>query len=431
MIYTEALDWLLGLEHMGVKLGLDNVKELLHRLGDPQEEFRSVHIAGTNGKGSVSAMLASILRAQGYRTGLYTSPHMVDFRERILTDGKMIEEGELARLATEVKGQWDEMERTTGQTPTFFEATTAMAFLHFADRGVEEGVIEVGMGGRLDATNVISPDCTVITNISLEHTQYLGDTLSSIAGEKAGIIKPGVPVVTAVEQAEALEVIKQMALSKRATVRVVGNDIAYRLVSSTLDGILIEIGNLPSLVRVPLLGAYQAVNAATAYAAAIELEGRGVHIEEKAIIAGLQNVQWPGRLQLIKGRPTIILDASHTPEGARKVALEVNKLFDRDLTLVIGVLSDKDLNGVVGPFARISSRAIATSPATNRAYPADAVAQALNRYLGDVEIEPNVHNAMNRATEISQADGVILVTGSIYTIGEARTWLESNEKRPT
>jgi dihydrofolate synthase/folylpolyglutamate synthase len=431
MNYPEGLDWLLRLEHMGVKLGLDNVKELLHRLGDPQEEFRSVHIAGTNGKGSVSAMIASILRAQGYRTGLYTSPHMVDFRERILTDGKLIEEGKLARLATEVRGQWEEMLRTTGQMPTFFEATTAIAFLHFADMGVEEGVIEVGMGGRLDATNVINPDCTVITNISLEHTQYLGDTLISIAGEKAGIIKPGVPVVTAVEQAEALEVIKQMALSKGAIVRVVGNDVTYRLVSSTLEGTLVEIGSLSSPVRVPLLGGYQAVNAATAYAAAIELDGMGVHVEEKAIIAGLQNVQWPGRLELIKGKPAIVLDASHTPEGARKVALDVGNLFDGDLTLIIGVLNDKDLGGVIGPFARISNRAIATSPATERAYPADVVAHALSRYLEDVEIEPDVQHAMKRATEISQADGIVLVTGSIYTIGEARTWLESNEKRPT
>jgi dihydrofolate synthase/folylpolyglutamate synthase len=179
MNYFETLDWLFGLEHMGVKLGLDNVKELLQRLGDPQDEFRTVNVAGTNGKGSVSAMLASILCEQGYRTGLYTSPHMVEFRERIQCGKELISEVDLAKLAMEVRGQWEEMERATGQIPTFFEVTTAMAFLHFADKGIEEAVIEVGMGGRLDATNVINPDCSIITNISMEHTQYLGNTLSS------------------------------------------------------------------------------------------------------------------------------------------------------------------------------------------------------------------------------------------------------------
>jgi dihydrofolate synthase/folylpolyglutamate synthase len=425
MNYAEALDWLLGLEHMGVKLGLENVEELLKRLGDPQDEFRSVHIAGSNGKGSVSAMLASILREQGYRTGLYTSPHMVDFKERIQIDGRMIGESELARLATEVRGQWEEMLRTTGQMPTFFEATTAITFLHFADLGVEEGVIEVGMGGRLDATNVIMPDCTIITNISMEHMQYLGDNLRSIAEEKAGIIKSGVAVVTAVQQAEVLDVIHKVASAKGAAVRVVGREVSFDLISSTLDGTVVEIGNLTSPVILPLLGGYQAVNAATASMAADELDKKGVRVEEQAIVNGLQKVQWPGRLELIRRRPMVILDASHTPDGAQRIASDIAELFGRELTLVIGVLSDKDLDGVVGPFARICSRAIATSPATERAYPADVVAKCLRGYLRNVEVEAEITHAMQLATELTPLDGAILITGSIYTIGEARTWLGS------
>ena len=428
MNYSETLDWLFSLEHMGVKLGLDNVKELLHRLGNPQDEFRSVHVAGTNGKGSVSAMLASILREQGYRTGLYTSPHMVDFRERILCGRELISETELAKLAMEVKGQWEEMERTTGQIPTFFEVTTAMAFLHFADRGIEEAVIEVGMGGRLDATNVINPDCSIITCISMEHTQYLGNTLSSIAAEKAGIIKPGVPVVTAADQPEVLDVIKRIALAKEAPVRIVGKDVDYRLISATTEGTTIELGSLSVPVKLPLLGGYQAVNAATAYAAALELDRINVEVEEKAIIAGLENVRWPGRLELVQGRPMIVLDATHTPEGARKVALEFNKLFGRNMTLVIGVLNDKDLAGVVGPFAGIAKKAIATAPATERAYPATMVAQVLDRDLKNVEIEPSIPRAIQRAIEISEANEVILITGSIYTVGEAKAWLGSHER---
>ena len=430
MNYSETLDWLFSLEHMGVKLGLDNIKELLHRLGNPQDEFRSVHVAGTNGKGSVSAMLASILREQGYRTGLYTSPHMVDFRERILCGRELISEAELAKLAMEVKGQWEEMERTTGQIPTFFEVTTAIAFLHFADGGIEEAVIEVGMGGRLDATNVISPDCSIITSISMEHTQYLGNTLSSIAAEKAGIIKPGVPVVTAADQSEVLDVIKRVALAKGAPVRIVGKDVDYRLISATTEGTMIELGSLSVPVKLPLLGGYQAVNAATAYAAALELDRKNVEVQEKAIIAGLENVRWPGRLELVQGRPMIVLDATHTPDGSRKVALEFNKLFGRNMTLVIGVLNDKDLAGVVGPFAGIAKKAVATAPATERAYPATMVAQVLDRDLKNVEIEPSIPCAIQRAIEITDANGVILITGSIYTIGEAKAWLGSHE-RPT
>jgi dihydrofolate synthase/folylpolyglutamate synthase len=430
MNYSETLDWLFSLEHMGVKLGLDNVKELLHRLGNPQDEFRSVHVAGTNGKGSVSAMLASVLREQGYRTGLYTSPHMVDFRERILCGRELISEVELAKLAMEVKGQWEEMERTTGTIPTFFEVTTAMAFLHFADRGIEEAVIEVGMGGRLDATNVINPDCSIITSISMEHTQYLGNTLGLIAAEKAGIIKPGVPVVTAADQPEVLDVIKRVALAKVAPVRIVSKDVDYRLISATLEGTLVELGGLSVPVKLPLLGGYQAVNAATAYAAALELDRTNVEVQEEAIIAGLENVRWPGRLELVQGRPMIVLDATHTPDGARKVALEFNGLFGRSMTLVIGVLNDKDLVGVVGPFARIAKKAIATAPATERAYPAAMVAQVLDRDLNSVEIEPSIPRAIQRAIEITEANGVILITGSIYTIGEAKAWLGSHE-RPT
>ncbi len=424
---SEAVDWLFSLEHFGVKLGLDNVRELLLRLGDPQDEFRSVHVAGTNGKGSVSSMLASILREQSYRTGLYTSPHMICFRERIMCGQELISEAELVRLAMEVKGQWEEMERT-GQMPTFFEATTAIAFLHFADKGMEEAVIEVGMGGRLDATNVIDPDCSIITSISMEHTQYLGDTLCSIAAEKAGIIKTGVPVVTAVDQPEVLDVIERIAKAKGAQVRIVGKDVEYHLLSSTLEGTTVELGGLSAPVELPLLGGYQAVNAATAYLAALELDRKGVAVEEKAIIAGLQNVRWPGRLDLVHRKPMIVLDATHTPDGARKVALEVGRLFGANLTLVIGVLNDKDLEGVVGPFARIANKAIATAPATERAYPATEVAQVLDRFLKNVEIKPNIPSAIRRAIEVTETSGVILITGSIYTIGEAKAWLECHER---
>jgi dihydrofolate synthase/folylpolyglutamate synthase len=256
----------------------------------------------------------------------------------------------------------------------------------------------------------------------------LGDTIVSITAEKAGIIKPGVPVVTAAEQFEVLDVIKWVASTRNAPVRIVGEDVEYHLLSSTIDGTLVELGGISVPVNLPLLGGYQAVNAVTAYAAALELDKRNIMVEEKAIVDGLQNVQWSGRLELVKSRPMMILDATHTPDGARRIALEVSRLFDGNLTLVIGVLNDKDLEGVVGPFAGISTKAIATAPITERAYPAKKVAQVLSRHLRNVEIESNIPLAMQRAIEVTGADGVILITGSIYTIGEAKTWLESHER---
>jgi dihydrofolate synthase/folylpolyglutamate synthase len=427
MEYTPCLDWLLGLETMGIKLGLSNITELLHRLGDPQDSFRSVHVAGSNGKGSVSAMTASILKEEGYRTGLYTSPHLVDFRERIQVGGAMISVGELARLTEEVRGQAEDMFLASPETHvTFFEASTAIAFLHFAGKGVEQAAVEVGMGGRLDATNVLKPDCSVITRISMEHVKYLGDTIARIAAEKAGIIKPGVPVVTAAE-GEALALIERAAADAGSVVRVVGRDVRYDVVSSTLDGTMVRVDGLDRTVALPLLGSYQASNAAMAIVTCHELRGRGVAIAEEAIINGLEKVRWPGRLEIVRKRPTVIFDVSHTPDGARAVAADLEKLLGTKVILVLGVLDDKDVKGIAEGFGRIAKRAIATAPLTWRAYPANVVAEALRSYVPAVEEGPSVADSLRMALSLASPDDAVLVTGSLYTVGEAMAWWRGHE----
>jgi dihydrofolate synthase/folylpolyglutamate synthase len=425
--YQEALDWLFGLEMIGIKLGLKNITELLHRLDDPQKEFRCVHVAGTKGKGSVSAMLASILRAQGYHCGLYTSPHLVDFRERIVVDGKAIPRKDLVRLTQLVRASVEEMGRVERASyPTFFEVTTAIAFLYFAERGVHLAVIEVGMGGRLDATNVIEPEASVITRLELEHTQYLGATIESIAAEKAGIIKPGTPVVTLSQNPGTDRVIEEIAAANGSSVDYIGRDVPYTLKEATREGTRVLLEG-PGEVEVPLLGSYQAENVALAYGAVLALRRRGVAIGDDAVTLGLKQVNWPARLELVGRAPFLIFDVTHTPGGAEVVAREVRRLFPGRIILVLGMLDDKDLNGVAEQFARISGKAIATSPHSSRAFSAEKVERALRKHMSEVERRDSVADAVRTALLEAKPEDTVLVTGSLYTIGEAKAWWGRHE----
>lgn len=427
MEYDEAVDWLYGLEMMGIKLGLRNVTELLHRMGDPQNQFRCIHVAGTNGKGSVSAMTESVFREQGYKTGLYTSPHLVSFNERIQVRGAAISGSDLARLAEEVRGHVEDMSMVSDEGHvTFFEASTAIAFAHFAEQGVEFAAVEVGMGGRLDATNVVSPECTVITRISLEHTTYLGTTIPEIACEKAGVIKPRTPVVTAEHGEAAMKVIEDTARSASSPVKLVGRDLTWRLLEESLEATRIEIDGLGE-VLLPLLGAYQGENAAMAYGASVATRERGMGLEDEAIVRGLARVKWPARLEIVGKRPYVVFDVSHTADGAKVVAADIERLFKRKVILVFGVLNDKDLEGIATQFGGISKEAFAAAPSTPRAYRSEVVAEALRRHVPVVHEAPSVADGIKMALARAGPDDVILVTGSLYTGGEAIAWWRSRE----
>lgn len=428
MDHAEALSWLYGRETMGIKFGLGNTLKLLAKLGDPHRRFRSVHVAGSNGKGSVSAMTASVLQEAGYVTGLYTSPHLVDFRERMRVDGKCIPEASLLKLIEEVR-EIAESATAPEERLTFFELTTGIAFAYFADAGVEEAVVEVGMGGRLDATNVITPDCSVITRIGLEHTKYLGSTLGAIAGEKAGIIKHGVPVVAMDQEDEVIDVIRRTAAGREAPLKVVGRDVGFEVLSSTLDGTEVHIEELDATVRVPLIGKYQGANCAVACGTVAELMRRGVYIPDEALVNGLAKVRWPGRMEIVARSPTIMFDVTHTPDGAREVASEVRRLMGGGLVLVMGVLDDKDLEGIATQFGPLARSAVATAPSTPRAFTSGTVADALRLHCPSVESVPEVSRALDRAMELASPDDVVLVTGSLYTIGEAYRWLDGRQAR--
>lgn len=427
MNYQETLDWLFGLEARGIKFGLENTAELLRRMGNPQNEFRSVHVGGTNGKGSVSALISSSLREAGYRVGLYTSPHIVDFGERIQVDGKTLTKEDMLRLAEVVRKISTQMaDEDPERRMTFFELTTTMAFARFAEMSVDWAVIEVGMGGRLDATNVINPECVVITRVGREHTEFLGGTIDEIAYEKAGILKPGVVSITGAAKGEGLEVIQSRADDLKSPLRVLGRDLRHRVLSTSLDGTTMEVEGGPTLFS-HLPGRFQGDNMALAYMALREIESS--HLTEEVISKGMEQAVWPGRLETIHTDPRIILDATHTAEGARAVASEIEEMVEGDIILVLGVLNDKDLDGMARAFGSVSTSAIATSPSSKRSFPASRVEETLRAHCPDVVRVDDVGEAIQHAIDHADRDDTILITGSLYTIGEARRWWDSRKGR--
>ena len=409
---------LYGLERFGIKLGLDVVRNLLHRLGDPQDAFPAIHVTGTNGKGSTCAFLASIFRAGGYCVGLYTSPHLVRFNERIRVDGAMISDGDVARLYQEIKPHAAAMAaRNETDQPTFFEVTTAMAFRYFAERRVDVAVVEVGMGGRLDATNVVNPDACVITRIGLEHTENLGRTVERIAREKSGIIKPGVPVVT-VDQ-PALRIIAARAEELKCPLTVVGRDVRVSRAGFDLEGqdLLLEDG-VAVATHIRLLGAFQPENAALAYAASLAVKGKW-RLTKADIAGGLSTVTWPGRLQVVRRDPVVIVDGAHNASAAAALAESLQELFPaKKLAFVLGILNDKDLAGIAAALGPLASRVTATRPKTPRAFEPEDLKRAFGGFA-PVGIVPDVKEAVTKALDSAAKHDVVVVAGSIYTIGEA------------
>ena len=426
MNYQETLDWLFGLEARGIKFGLANITELMHRMGDPQESYRSIHVGGTNGKGSVCALAASSLMEAGYNVGMYTSPHIVDFGERIQINGVPLPEKEMLRLAEEIRDISDAMaEESIEKRMTFFELTTAMAFTRFAEMEVDWVVIEVGMGGRLDATNILNPECTVITRLAVEHTEFLGTNIDQIAYEKAGILKRGVTSVTGASQGMGLETIVNRARELDAPLEILNMDRKFRLIRTSFEGTEMEIIDGPRLFS-RLAGGYQAANMALSYMVLTELHLP--ELSDEMIARGMENAKWPGRLESIHHSPRVILDATHTGDGARVVAAELSNMLDGDLILVMGVLGDKDLGEMAKAFGSLSKRAIATTPRSKRSFSAKKIEEALRPYCSLVESVDDVGNALHHAIDVSCPEDAILVTGSLYTIGEAKRWWDAQQE---
>ncbi len=442
--YLEALHWIHGLSRFGIKPGLERMEAMLERLDNPHRQINFVHIAGTNGKGSTAAILASIFGAAGYRIGLYTSPYILSFTNRMAINGCDIDHDEMTDLVDLIRPVVDQVtaDERYGQ-PTEFEVVTTLAFTYFARREVDLVILEVGLGGRLDATNVVTPLLSIITNVDLEHTEVLGDTVEAVAFEKAGIIKRGVPVLTASDDQKVLAVIKNRAFELGAPLYCLFAPCAEEMekISKPVFNprIITDRGqsfdyrgfkrNYRDLF-IPLRGRYQVCNAATALAAVELMESKEFKVDEEAVRRGLSETFWPGRLEMLKDSPKLVMDGAHNPAAIRQVVQAVPEYFSfKRLILVFGIMADKDATAMMSAIFPLADRVILTRASIPRAAdPVFLLDTALERLCYDREkvgVIENIGAALNEALNEAGPEDMVLVTGSFYAVSDARAyWMQ-------
>jgi dihydrofolate synthase/folylpolyglutamate synthase len=431
--YQQTLDYLFSFVDFSLvhvfqmsadRFNLQRMRDFAHLLGDPQDRYPIIHIAGTKGKGSVAALCASALQAAGYKVGLYTSPHLDDYAERIQVDGQNIPHETLVSRV-------DELKPLIASIPeiTTFEITTALAFDHFARQGVDAAVIEVGLGGRLDATNIVTPLLSVITSISYDHTQVLGDTLAKIAYEKAGIIKPGVPVVLFPQLAEARQVFEQVTRERGCPLIQVDQEYQVGILRHSIVGQQIQLiphaaanqGASPVELTIPLLGSHQAWNAATAYTALRTAAENGLPMGDDAIQAGFSRVAWPGRFELLQQAPPVVLDCAHNRDSAAKLRQTLDQYFqDWPVVLLFGASEDKDIAGMFAELLPRVRHLIVAKSFHPRAADPGVLQQLAQPYSIPVDTIPEIVDAFAEARRLAGRDALILVTGSIFVVAAVR-----------
>jgi dihydrofolate synthase / folylpolyglutamate synthase len=412
--YGEIQEYLDSLEKFGTVFGLENIEWILNLLGNPHRRIKTIHVAGTNGKGSVASMLSCILREEGYKVGKYTSPHLVSFTERISVNEVEIREEEVADIANDLRKRVRDADEK--RFFTYFDFTTSLAFEFFYERQTDICIIETGLGGRLDSTNVVLPLVSIITNVDYDHMDYLGNEISGIAREKAGIIKKGVPVVTGAHGI-ALRVIEETGCEKGSVVYALGRDFRYTKVGDqfmTYEGLKMRVEN----AYVNLRGDHQLGNGALALAAAECLVTPGFHVGGSAMKNGLSRVEWPGRLEVVKEKPAILLDGAHNVHGARALKEYLRSHYTKERKiLVFGVMKDKAYKEILEEILPLFDIVILTRPEIERALsPHD-----LESFAPGSRITESVGDALKEARHMANDEDLIVVTGSIYTIGEARS----------
>ena len=416
--YREALAWLYGLESRGIKLGLDRIAGAAEVRGHPERELRCVHIAGTNGKGSVATMVESVLRAAGYRTGQFASPHLQRYVERVQIGGRPISEREAAARIEEL--------RADSRLPrlSFFEYTTLLAFEAFRDAQCDVVVLEVGLGGRLDSTNIVTPEASVITSISFEHQRILGDTLAKIAREKAGVLKPGVPCVVGARGKSARRAISARARAVGAPLRWIDRDFESAWEGRSLS---VRVGDREwSGLRLGLRGRYQGDNAACAVATLVELEQRGFEISSDHIRRGLKRAKWPGRLEWHRGHPAFLFDAAHNASGCKTLGRYLDSLaFSGRVVLLFGAMRDKDHRAMLSAFDDLVDRRVYAAPAIYRSASPERLAG-----IREGIVARSVKDAVARAKRAAGPDGLVVVAGSIFLVSEARALVKNVRTDP-
>jgi dihydrofolate synthase/folylpolyglutamate synthase len=423
--------WLAGFEKYGWVFGLERISSLMEKLGNPEKELKVVHVAGTNGKGSVCHFISSILQQAGYSVGLYVSPHLERFSERIVVNGEEISYDDLTKIIEQVRPFVEEM-KGQGNAPTFFEIVTALAFVYFHERTVDYAVVEVGLGGRLDATNIVVPLVSVITNISLEHTDILGDSIEKIAAEKAGIIKERVPVVTAATET-ARGVVTRVANEHNAPVVFVDQSWWKRTSwDSRQQEFCIQGAFRDYSVRTSLHGMYQGENITLAIAAVEQLQMHGVFLTDADIMKGIEGASNPGRMEIVAETPMILLDGAHNPQGIKMLVEAIKQDFSyKRLMLVFGVLKDKDIPSMVATIVPIADTIIATKSTSPRAYDPMKLKEQITSVNPSKEVVTTtaVAQAVDYARRHARRKDLICITGSLFTVGEARQYLLHHKKK--
>lgn len=427
MNYNEAINYVENTGKFAINLGLQRIQRLCDLAGNPEKYLKVIHVAGTNGKGSTTTFISSILINQGYRVGIYTSPYIERFTERIKINDIEISEEEVARLVTEISPDIDRVEKEGLERPTEFEIISACAFKYFKEQQVDFVVLEVGLGGRFDATNIINPLLSVITTISYDHMNILGNTLSKIAFEKAGIIKKGRPVVIYPQEQDAMDVLLKEAESKNANVRLV-SDMEHEVIMDSIEGIVFNaFGNKEyKNLRLNMTGSYQVMNALTALKAVEALIEEGVNIENSAIYKGFAAAAWPGRFEIVHREPYIVLDGGHNMQGIGVLVSALKKYFpDKKVRIVCGMLRDKEYNEMIERLGEVCNDFIAVKANSPRALSAEELKRAIEVKGKKGAAAESIQEGVRKALEVTQKHEVLVFCGSLYMIGEVRGILKN------
>jgi dihydrofolate synthase/folylpolyglutamate synthase len=423
----DALEWLCSFDKYGWIFGLERITFLLEQLGNPHRELKVIHVTGTNGKGSVCKCISSILQKAGYTVGLYLSPHIERFSERIVINDEEIPAEDLAMLVAQVRPLVEEMKQNDN-TPTFFEIVTSLAFLYFKDRTVDYAVVEVGLGGRFDATNMVTPLVSVITNISLEHTDILGKDITSIALEKSGIIKDHIPVITAATQ-DARETIEHVAKQRNAPLTGIDHTMWKRISFKQGCQVFVIHGSFKDYtVKTSLLGKHQGENIAVAITAIEQVQMNGVYISDNDILDGVADVTYPGRMEIVSEKPFILLDGAHNPDGMNMLIKTIREDFSfHRLIVILGVLKEKDIKTMGSAIAPLSDVIIVTKSTNPRASDPLVLKQIIESVDPNkkIYVETSIPEAIEHAKRLAKQKDMICVSGSLFTVGEARSYLLS------
>lgn len=430
MDYNTALKWINSYQKFGIKLELDRIRYILNELGNPQKKYKIIHIGGSNGKGSVCSYISSILNEAGFKVGTYTSPHLHDIKERFIVNNKKISKNDFAQITNNIKKIVDGIS-DENKIPTYFEIMTALSLQYFKLKNVDYAVVEVGLGGKYDATNIVTPIFTIITNISLEHQNILGKNISSIAEQKAGIIKENIPIFTAAKN-NSLKIIKTIAENKKAPIFIIrknnwtrtSNSLTYQ--EFTVRGLLNNYK-----IKTRLLGIYQGENIALSIQPVEYLQNLGFNIKNGHIKEGIEKTNNPGRMEVINNKPIIILDGAHNPKGFKVLFESLKNDFEyKKLIFIIGVLKDKNVKSMIPPMIRNSDYIITTQSNSKRALNYNDLKKTIINQKKDIKIasKENIRDAIKYALTLSSEKDLLCISGSLYNVAEARNYFKKNKK---